>query len=311
MDYRADHRDWASEIPYQRFFDFIAPDADRYQVLIETAESLELNVSVVEIESKRHIFVYPPAYRQNINTGNVLPFRGQRPFILCAHYDRVEDSQGANDNSAAVFQLLKAALRLGKDGADYWIIIFTDKEELRAGESVREQGSFSLAEKLRDWGLGDARVYIFDACGAGDTLIISKTIDYLFNGKNDKGLHRARQQITDLRNHALDTARYQRLYNALLLPTPFSDDAGFLKAGIPAQTITMLPAEEAGPYAAFLRRRPDFGELVINGGAQAGPDRLQIPETWRCLNSKADSHLRLTPKYFEIVVRYAAELCKA
>jgi len=315
MDYRADHRDWASEIPYQRFFDFIAPDADRYKVLIETAESMELNVTVVEIENKRHIFVYPPEYRQNISAGNILPFRGQRPIILCAHYDRVEGSQGANDNSAAVFQLLKAALRLGKDGSDYWIIIFTDKEELRAGESVREQGSFSLAEKLRDWGLGDARVYIFDACGAGNTLIISKTVDYLFNivlkNNESKDLHRARQLINDLRNHALDTAQFQRLYNALLLPTPFSDDAGFLRAGIPAQTITMLPAEEAGPYASFLRRRPDFGELVINGGAQAGPDRLQIPETWRSLNSKADSYLRLTPKYFEIVIRYAAELCKA
>jgi len=303
--------DWAREIPYQRFFDFIAMDAGRYQVLVETAESLELNFTVVAIEGNRHVFVYPPAYRQNIGAGNIFPFRGQRPVILCAHYDRVEGSQGANDNSAAVFQLLKAALRLGKEGTDYWIIIFTDKEELRAGESVREQGAFSLAEKLRDWGLGDSRFYIFDACGSGDTLIISKTADYLFKNTEGKGIYKTRQQITDLRNHALGTANYLRLYNTLMLPTPFSDDAGFLKAGIPAQTVTMLPNSEAGPFASFLRKRPDFGELIINGGAQAGPDRLHIPETWRCLNSAADSHVRLTPRHFDIVVRFAAELCKA
>jgi len=302
--------DWAREIPYQRFFDFIAPDADRYQVLVETAESLELNFTVVVIEGKRHVFVYPPAYRQNIGAGNIFPFRGQRPVILCAHYDRVEGSQGANDNSAAVFQLLKTALRLGKNGTDYWIIIFTDKEELRNGESVREQGSFSLAEKLRDWGLGDAQVYIFDACGTGDTLIISKTTDYLLKNSEGKVIYRARQQISDLRKRALDAVHYLCLNNTLMLPTPFSDDAGFLKAGIPAQTITMLPNPEAGPFASFLRKRPDFGELIINGGAQAGPDRLQIPETWRCLNSTADSYVRLTPRHFDIVVRFAAELCE-
>jgi hypothetical protein len=30
-----------------------------------------------------------------------------------------------------------------------------------------------------------------------------------------------------------------------LPPTPFSDDAGFLRAGLAAQTITVLPAKEA------------------------------------------------------------------
>ena len=310
MTLQADHRDWSRTIPYQRFFDFIAPDANRYQVLLETAESLELNFAVITIDDKRHFFIYPPAHKQNISAGNIFPFRGQKPVILCAHYDRVEGSPGANDNSAAVFQLLKAALKLGKDETDYWIIIFTDKEELRNGETINEQGSFTLAEKLRNWGLGDAQVYIFDACGTGDTLIISKTTDYILKGKESKGVFKIRQHIDTLRNHALDTAHHLRLYNTLMIPTPFSDDAGFLKAGMPAQTISMLPTTESGPFASFLRKRPDFGEMVINGSAKISQDRIRIPETWRCLNTASDSYLRLTPQFFEIVVRFASQLCR-
>jgi hypothetical protein len=305
---RTDHRDWTRETPYQRFFDFIAMDADRYSILFEILQKLELNFTVISIDNKRHFFIYPPAYKRT--AGNILPFRGQQPVILCAHYDRVEGSQGANDNSAAIFQLMKAALKLGKDKTDYWIIIYTDKEELNSGESIIEQGSFGLAEKLRDWGLGDSRVYTFDACGTGDTLLISRTTDYLLKDNESKTIFKIRQHIGNLRNHALDAAHNLRLYNTLVLPTPFSDDVGFLRAGIPAQTITILPAAESGIYASFLRKRPDFGELLINGIARTSEDRYKIPETWRSLNSKSDSYLRLTPQHFELIVRFAAELCK-
>jgi hypothetical protein len=310
MQLRSDHRGWTQVTPYQRFFDFIAPEADRYRVLYETAESLKLNFTVITIEGKRHFFIYPPGYKQNFSTGNIFFFFFQQPIILCAYYDCVEGTQGANDNSAAVFQLLKTAIKLGADETDYWIIIFTDKEELKSGESVKDQGAFSLAEKLKDWGLGDAQVYIFDACGTGDTLIISKTTDYLFKENEGRVIQKVKQHITGLRNRALDTAHYLRLYNTLMLPTPFSDDAGFLKAGIPAQTITMLPVTEAGPYASYLRRFPYFGELLVLGHAQTGADRLNIPETWRYLNSAADTYLRLTPQHFKTVVRFASEMCK-
>ena len=308
MILRSDHRGWTHETPYQRFFDFIATEADRYQVLLETIQSLNLNFRIISIDNKRHFFLFPPAFKAS--GGNILPFRGQRPVILCAHYDRVEGTQGANDNSTAVFQLLKTALKLGKDETDYWIIIFTDKEELKTGETVKNQGAFSLSEKLKDWGLGDAQVYIFDACGTGDTMIISKTGDFLLKDQERKGIYKTRQLIGNLRNHALDTAHHLLLYNVMVLPTPFSDDAGFLRAGMPAQTITMLPAAEAGAFAAFLRKRPDFGGLLINGNAQSGEDRLKIPETWRCVNTGSDSYLRLTPQYFDIIVRFASELCK-
>ncbi|MDR0876754.1 MAG: M28 family peptidase [Treponema sp.] len=299
-------RDSPAEIPYNRFFDFIETDADRYGILAGMLDSLGLNSTVLPIDGNRHFFIFPRG--QSVKPGAGFPFSRQSPVILAAHYDRVAGSPGANDNSAAVFHLIKTAMRLTEQGTNYWIIILTDKEELLEGEGIQNQGSYTLAKKLREWGLGDARVYIFDACGAGDTFIISNTSDYLLRNDDRPGIRKAKQLNGDLRDYALQTARFLRLNRLLLIPTPFSDDAGFLRAGIPAQTITMLPAKEAAAYASLLRRRPEFADFLLAGAIEDPTDRRLIPETWRCLNGPADSHLLLTPENFAAVVRFAVAL---
>ncbi|MDR2476498.1 MAG: Zn-dependent exopeptidase M28 [Treponema sp.] len=303
------NRDWTRERPYERFFDFIAPDADRFQILREHVKGLGLNSVVIPIKGNYHFFIFPAGYNLKPSTGGVLPFRGQSPVILVAHYDRVPGSPGANDNSAAVFQLLKTALRLGEQGVDYWIIIFTDKEELEAGEGIQEQGAFGLAEKLKSCGLGEARVFNFDACGTGDTFVFSSTSDYLLARDQRPGLRRVKQVITALREHALGTARYLRLNQVLSIPTPFSDDAGFLRAGFPAQTVTILPAGEASALAMMLQNQPGFADFLISSSS-AQFDRMLLPETWRCLNSPSDNHDRLTPCFFDKIVLFAIELCR-
>jgi hypothetical protein len=298
-----------ADAPFHRFFEFIDPEADRYTILASLLDELKLNSVVLPIAGNRHFFIFPRGQSIIKNEVSSFPFRGQSPIILAAHYDRVPGSPGANDNRAAVFQLLKTALRLGEQGTNYWIIVFTDKEELGAGEGIRDQGSFGLAEYLRRGGLGDARVYIFDACGTGETLVVSSTTDYLLKNEESPGTRKARQLIQELRDHALDTARYLNLDKVLLVPTPFSDDAGFLWAGLPAQTLTMLPAQEAASFASLLRNRPDFANALISREIQQSADRFLIPETWRNLNSSSDSHLRLTPVHYDRVIRFAAALC--
>jgi hypothetical protein len=300
-----------SDISYNRFLDFIAPGADRFGILISLTEELGLNAAVLSVNGNRHFFVFPRGQKIKPSGDGGFPFRGQSPVILAAHYDRVPGSPGANDNSAAVFHLLRTARRLEEINAADWIIIFTDKEELAAGEGIRDQGSFTLAEKLKVWGLGSSRVFILDACGSGDTFIISNTTDFLLKNDERPGGRKTRQLIQDLRNHALRAARQLGLARVLLIPTPFSDDAGFLRAGIPAQTITMLPAEEAAPYVSRLRKHPEFADSLISGTLQTTADRLLIPETWRCINGPSDSHLRLTPEHYHQVIRFAAELCRA
>jgi len=304
------NRDWAKLSPYDRFFDFIAPDADRFSVLLQHIKKIGLNSAVIKIDENRHFFIFPPGINLKQSAGIKFPFSGQNPAVLTAHYDRMPGSPGANDNSVSVFLLLKTAIKLCRIGADYWMIIFTDKEELHSGEGIENQGSYSLAKKLKGWGLGDARIFNFDACGTGETFVISTTADYLFKNKMRTGLQRARKTIANLREQALECARQQHLNNVLLIPTPFSDDAGFLQGGLPVQTITMLPAEEAAAFASLLRIRPEFADMLISNTVTNTADRRLLPETWRRLNKSSDSHVRLTPGHYEKIVRFAVELCR-
>jgi len=301
------NREWVLTSPYERFFDFIAPQADRFGILLEHIQKLGLNSVVISVEEGRHFFIFPRNVNLKFSRGVSFPFRGLNPVMLTAHYDRVPDSPGANDNSAAVFQLLKTALLLGKQDVDRWVIIFTDKEELQKGERIQNQGAYSLAKKLKKWGLANARIFNFDACGAGDTFVISATADRLLSNQTKAGLQRARLRIKDLREQALACARH--LSKVLLLPTPFSDDAGFMQGGIPVQTITMLPANEAAAFASLLRIRPLFADAVIAGSLNESGRKL-LPETWRCINGPSDSHTRLTPEHYNRIVRFAADLCR-
>jgi len=305
-----DKTDWTAQSPYDRFFEFIAPAADRFAVLFEHVQRLDLNTLVLSIEGNRHFFLFPDGINLKLSPGTAFPFRGESPVVLTAHYDRVDGSPGANDNSASVFMLLKTALRLGELGADNWIIIFTDKEELRCGEGIQEQGSYSLAKKMCQLGLENARVFNFDACGTGETFVFSNTADYLLEKNKKPSFQKTSQRMRALREKAFSAARNLRVSHMLLVPTPFSDDAGFLQGGIPSQTVTMLPSCEAAPLASLLRNRPSFADAVIAGAARNSAERMLLPETWRCINSPLDNHLRLTPENFEKIVRFAVELCE-
>ncbi|MDR0450557.1 MAG: M28 family peptidase [Treponema sp.] len=305
-----------AEPPFNRFFEFIAPNADRYRILKSLLAELRIASLVFTVAGNRHFFIFPR--KQGSETGSfpaagAFPFRGESPVILTAHYDRAPGSPGANDNSAAVFLLIKTAGFLRTGGTDNWITILTDKEELGPGEGIRSQGSYTLAETLRRNGLGKGRIFIFDSCGTGDTLIVSSTADYLFNDcffyREPGGLLKTRQLTRELRNRALETARSLNMDKVLLLPTPFSEDAGFLRAGLPAITITALPSREASSFVSLLRRRPDFaGALIARENRKTGDEPL-IPETWRRLNSPKDLPSRLTPEHYGRILRFARQLC--
>jgi hypothetical protein len=100
------------------------------------------------------------------------------------------------------------------------------------------------------------------------------------------------------------------MQKVLLIPTPFSDDAGFFRAGLAAQTITMLPSNECTRLVSVLRKNPLFADALVNREVRNTQDRRLIPETWRGLNGPGDSHLKLTPRHFPTVLRFAQSLCK-
>jgi hypothetical protein len=294
-----------TEPPFHRFFDFISPGADRFAVLASLLPEMGLRYMVLPVAGNRHFLINP------LQAETELPPRGRRAVtILAAHYDRAAGSPGANDNSAAVFLLLKAAQKLREREAPPWIVILTDKEELGAGQGLREQGSYSLGETMRRGGMGEARIFIFDACGTGDTLVISTVTDTLLRNERGTGALRTRSAVQALRGRALKAARELGLNRVLLLPTPFSDDAGFLRAGISAQTITVLPQAEASAFASLVRARPELSGALISRerAREAGP--ALIPATWRRLNTNSDTHHKLSPEHFGTVIRFAEKLCE-
>jgi len=286
--------------PWHRFMDFISPTADRFSILKGLLDDEVLDHKVLDIAGGRHFVVAPPPPEEK--------YLRHKPVILVAHYDRAEGSPGANDNSAGVFILLETALKLKKGSVNNWIIFFTDKEELKSGEKVQTQGSYAMAEGLKNLKMESCKIFCFDACGCGDTLIISNTLDLLL--KKEKGGEKLRESLVELRKLASDTALNLGIKKVLLAPTPFSDDAGFFRAGLMAQTITMLPSEECIRLVSEIRKNPDFADVLIRSELQKSPLTYSIPDTWRCMNTPRDSYLRLTPDNFRTVIRFAEALCK-
>ena len=307
--------------PYNRFKEFIAPHADRFKILKTILEELAINHQVVSIAGNRHFLVFPDMQKQtkwpDIET--LLPgpellrysllknnlLRDREAVLLVAHYDRVAHSPGANDNSAAVFELINAAMILQKEDIRRWFMIFTDKEELDEGEGFCMQGAYTLAKGLKDAKFGSPKVFIFDACGSGDTLVISTVADWLTKNDERTGSNRIRHAVQQLRQRALEIARTLHLKYCMIMPTPFSDDAGFFRANLAAQTITMLPSLEATAFASVFRNKPDILAVLT------ACNKSLLPETWRRLNSSSDNMSFLTPQYFSTVVRFACALCGA
>ena len=290
-------KSYYSTMPWQKFMEFISLRADRFTLLKSILEESKLFYDITEIAGNRHFII----------KANVQSPKTKAPVILTAHYDRAAGSPGANDNSAAVFILLEAAIKLTKNKAANWIIIFTDKEELKTGESIVKQGSYTLAKGIKSIKMDSSKIYCFDALGTGDSIIISTTLDYLLS--KESGGKKIKKSLTELRNTAYSSARDLKRLNAYFAPTPFSEDAGFFRAGLAAQTITVLPQKEYLALNAELKKNPDFAEILINSETRKKNKSKAIPQTWLTINSSKDNHLRLTPENFHLLTRFAEALC--
>jgi len=295
---------WLKGLPWRFFMEFISPNADRFAILKGLLEKAALEYTVLDAAGSRHFIVSPSAPSGRLSR----LLEGRPPTILVAHYDRAEDSPGANDNSAGVFFLVETAKKLIKNNVYNWSIIFTDREELKPGQGLQEQGSYALAKGLKSSKMENSRIFCFDTCGSGDTLVVSTTLESLI--KKEGGGEKLRESMMELRKLALDTARDTKIAKILLAPTPFSDDAGFFRAGLAAQTITMLPFDECKELLSELKKNHEYADTLINAEFRQNTAPQFIPETWRNLNSPNDTHQKLTPEHFKTVVSFAEALCR-
>ena len=159
----------------------------------------------------------------------------QHRWIFGAHYDiDAHTLQGANDNSAAVIQLVQLAADLTAAGyTGDLTICFWDLEELTGG--CVSQGAFSFAKSLGMRRQGDRfakLVLVLDVCGVGDTIGISRS---LFDAEQS-GRFEQLLRINDQHYQSIETPR--------------SDNEGLLRAGLKSVLAVVLPQAEIGekPY---------------------------------------------------------------
>ncbi len=286
------------EIP-EELYEFTATDCDRAAFIQNYLEKHNVKTTIIPIDGKRHIYVNFPAsyYNPTFKIKTVL-----------VHYDRVARSPGANDNSAAVFQVMDWAVRMCSTPAVYNVrIFFTDGEEMGDGGGVKSQGAFGIATLFKKLGITGDDVYVFDACGRGDIPVIAKTV-------LDIGVAPAfRARFNSLYERTQNLVRNAAARKWLILPVAYSDNAGFLACGIPAVAITMLPAEEADSYGKNLILHKGLERLVTNPPSAEKLQALEaaknfdyrqlLPQTWQMFHTRQDTVGNLTPESFMIMAR--------
>ncbi|AEE17241.1 M28 family peptidase [Treponema brennaborense] len=271
------------------FDSFLAADCDRERFITNRLAAAGVTCAVVPIDGSRHLFVQFPqsAYNPLFRIKTVL-----------VHYDRAQNSPGANDNSAAVFQIADWAVRLTKrNGIHNVRIFFTDGEELGSGDGVASQGSFGIAAKFRSLGIVNDDVYVFDCCGRGGVPVLSKAGTASGGGS-------FRSRFASLTQRTEKLLRTVSARNWVSLPVPYSDNAGFLACGIPAVALTVLPAEEATRYMRELQRDKTLESAVMRHTAAAE----KLPPTWRLLHTEYDNRLSLTEDAFVLMRALLDEL---
>lgn len=285
------------------YLEFLDPGCDRKAFIQKRLLASGINSSVLVIDGKNHIYVDFPTSCYN-----------QRYKIktLIAHYDKVEGTQGANDNSSGVFALLEAAKKIASLNIVHNTrIIFTDGEE-DGRFGVLSQGAYSLGKKLKELNSVEGDFFVFDCVGRGEVPVICE-ID--LPSKIDKSFSR---KYSSLVNQMQNIISRVAVMPNVVLPASFSDNAGLIANGIPAVAVTMLPKDEVLNFMSNLKRIPGLRESVMNRRLEDIPDRIapeyilreSVPLTWRYIHTEFDKITTLTPNSFTIVSKIIDEIVK-
>lgn len=277
----------------KEFEQFISSDCQRGEFIQEYLKNFGIDAPAINLNGKRHIYVKFPSsqYDKKYNIKTVL-----------AHYDRVDGSPGANDNSSSVFLLMEWAVRLSRiEGTHNIRLIFTDGEELGA-EGVKSQGAFDLGVLFKRLGIINDDIFVFDCMGRGSVPVICQT--KIPKSASDNFINRYKE--LELRCERILTSAVGQYVK---LPSNYSDNAGFIANGIPAIAITMLPFEEIVLYKQGLSK---LLELSVNG-EKISSDVLKdyLPKTWSMLHTKADDLAHLNQVAFELtekILNFIAKL---
>lgn len=279
------------------FKQFISPECNRKDFIVRILNENGVKTAIMPVDGKNHIHVVFPksCYNPMFRTKTVI-----------AHYDRVPGSPGANDNSAAVFVMLQWAVSLNNPVFIHNVrLIFTDGEEL-GSRGVSEQGAFGLASAFKRLNIQNDDVFVFDSVGRGTVPVLAKTVLPL---KCPVKFSRAFNSLQDKALSIISTVNGK----SLVLPVPYSDNAGFIACGIPAAAITMLPDSEGSKLLLDTIKDPQFEKFIINNGNGFSQEQKQFyrklfPETWNLFHTPADNFESLHPESFSVFSRLLSRL---
>lgn len=285
---------------------FLKKDLNRCDFISQWLSAHNVPHSIVNLAQKKHIIIKYPAQFYDKNF---------KMKTLTAHYDRAPDTQGANDNSASCFILMNFAKKLCSYTRPHNIkIIFTDGEEAGAA-GLKEQGAYSLGTGLKKLKMDGDDIFVFDMCGRGDTLILSRS--GIFGRDKAKT-----KRLDELHKRAGLLAQRACPNQWLSMLTAYSDNAGFIAAGLFAQVITVLPRKEAETLLHCLpkekltgQNKTAMGELtdmVIKNQKppQGSPFEKIIPFTWQLMHTADDKIETLNSEAFTLTEKYLTALAE-
>jgi hypothetical protein len=273
---------------------FCAPGADRYAILSSSLRRRGIRADTLAIAGARHVIVPAPA-------SDTLDREYYRVTIV-AHYDRVPGTPGANDNAAAVFQLLAHLEDIGRLGWRHRTqALFTDKEEILGDAPATSQGSWALARELKKRRVDNVLFFVLDMCGIGDVPVWGRSVRKAGLVPRNKAYSRAYGVMESFLKRFTHGADFG--VNPL-----FSDDLGLLLGGYPALQVSLLPRSEAeGMTRAF----PASGETDPSSPARARDlMRGSLPPSWRNNHGPDDGIGTLQPGSFLLMSRLLRDLAR-
>ena len=285
---------------------FLKKDLNRCDFISQWLSAHNVPHSIVNLAQKKHIIIKYPAQFYDKNF---------KMKTLTAHYDRTPDTQGANDNSASCFILMNFAKKLCSYTKPHNIkIIFTDGEEAGAA-GLKEQGAYTLGTGLKKLKMDGDDIFVFDMCGRGDTLILSRS--GIFGRDKAKT-----KRLDELHKRAGLLAQRACPNKWLSMLTAYSDNAGFIAAGLFAQVITVLPRKEAETLLHCLPKEKLTGQnktamseltdMVIKNQKppQGSPFEKIIPFTWQLMHTADDKIETLNSEAFTLTEKYLTALAE-
>lgn len=275
--------------------EFCSTGADRFSILRASLNRRGIPFEIIPIGEARH-FALP------IPSSAGMDDEYYR-VTLVAHYDRVAGTPGANDNAAAVFQLLSHWEEISRLRWRHRTqILFTDREELTGDMTATDQGSWHLARHLKRLGADNILFFVLDMCGIGDTPVWGRSIRKAGLAPPGDAITRAYEVMEGF------LKRYTHGEDYGVNPM-FSDDLGLLLGGYPAFQLSLLPRKEAEEIRERLKDQP----------READPDapalareklRTDLPPSWRNNHSGGDSPDTLDAASFLLMSRILRDLAR-